>query len=361
MLMPDERVDEEPGILERIRRGERLQHYETVRRRKDGTLLDVSLMISPLLDRQGKIIGASKIARDISERKRSEESLRQAHELLGNRAQQLESLVAERTADLRDANAALIDSLARQDRLTNDLRETVQQLETFSYSIVHDMRAPLRSMRSFAAFLEAEYQDKLDDTGRNYLQRIMGSAVRMDSLITDVLSYSRITSGETPLSRVSLDRLVTEIVENYPEFQGAAAAIQIQHPLPEVWGNPALLTQIVSNLLGNALKFVPPGRAARVTLRGEAAGGKVRLWFEDNGLGIAPEYQAMIFDLFKRLHRPDEYPGTGVGLAIVKKAAERMGGRVGVESEPRVGSRFWVELESAGHKSRKDEFDKEMV
>ncbi|HWN93972.1 MAG TPA: PAS domain S-box protein, partial [Methylomirabilota bacterium] len=195
MLMPPERFNEEPGILERIRRAERVEHYETIRRRKDGTLLDVSLTISPIVGGHGQIVGASKIARDITERKRAQEALRAAHELLESRTNQLEQIVEERTAALRNINEELVASLARQDKLTNDLRETVQQLETFSYSIVHDMRAPLRSMRSFAAFLEAEYHDKLDDTGRGYLQRIMGSATRMDALITDVLTYSRISSG----------------------------------------------------------------------------------------------------------------------------------------------------------------------
>jgi PAS domain S-box-containing protein len=352
MLMPRDRFNEEPNILERIRRGERVDHYETIRRHKDGTLLNVSLTISPIVDSQGKIVGASKIARDISERKQAEKALREANELIATRAGQLEKTVQERTAELRKINQELVASLARQDKLTNDLRETVQQLETFSYSIVHDMRAPLRSMRSFAEFLESEYRDKLDDTGRSYLHRIMGSAARMDALITDVLTYSRITSGETPISRVNMDKLVTEVVENYPQFQEAAGAIHIEHPLPVVCGNPALLTQIVSNLLGNALKFVPPDRAARVTVRGENGADKVRLWFEDNGIGIAPAHQQKIFELFQRLHRPDEYPGTGVGLAIVRKAAARMGGKVGLESESGAGSRFWVELDAPGGGSK---------
>jgi PAS domain S-box-containing protein len=313
--------------------------------RADGTEFPVELSINRVPGLDPPLF--SGFIRDISARNRAQVQLREAHELLANRAKQLEKLVEERTADLRNINETLVLSLTRQDKLTDDLRETVQQLETFSYSVVHDMRAPLRSMRSFAAVLEAEYDDKLDDTGRSYLQRIIRSAIRMDALITDVLAYSRIASSETPLAPVNLDKLVTDIVENYPQFQEAAEAIQIQHPLPAVHGNPALLTQIISNLLGNALKFVAPGRAARVTVRGENGAGKVRLWFEDNGIGIAREHQGKIFDLFKRLHRLDEYPGTGVGLAVVKKAVERMGGKVSVESEPGVGSRFSVELDVA--------------
>ncbi len=254
-------------------------------------------------------------------------------------------------AELSRANALISDHVRNLEKLvekrTSDLRETVQQLETFSYSIVHDMRAPLRSMRSFASFLETEYADKIDEHGRNYLQRIMASALRMDALITDVLTYSRIGAGETTLIRVNLDELVTEIVGQYPQFQEAHDKIHIERPLPIVRGNPALLTQVISNLLGNALKFVPVGRTPRVTVRAETRSPRIRLWIEDNGIGIAEEHRDKIFGLFQRLHRPDEYAGTGVGLAVVKRAAERMGGSAGVDSDPGIGSRFWIELENA--------------
>jgi PAS domain S-box-containing protein len=240
-------------------------------------------------------------------------------------SQRLERIVAERTAQLRD---------------------TVQQLETFSYSIVHDMRAPLRSMRSFAGVLRQEYGEKLDETGLDYLGRIMSSASRLDALITDVLSYSRVSMNEADLQRVNLDTLVRDLVEQYPQFQEAAAHIHVQQPLPLVLGNAALLTQVFSNLMGNALKFVPAGREPSVTVRADAVNGgnRVRVWVEDNGIGIPAEQKEKIFGLFQRLHRPDEFAGTGVGLAIVKKALERMGGTVGVESEKGAGSRFWFEL-----------------
>jgi PAS domain S-box-containing protein len=240
-------------------------------------------------------------------------------------SQRLERIVAERTAQLRD---------------------TVQQLETFSYSIVHDMRAPLRSMRSFAHVLREEYGERLDETGLNYLGRIMSSASRLDTLITDVLSYSRVSMNEADLQRVNLDTLVRDLVDQYPQFQEAAACIHVRRPLPVVLGNSALLTQVLSNLLGNALKFVPAGREPSITVRAEPVNGgnRVRVWVEDNGIGIPPEQQQKIFALFQRLHRSDEFAGTGVGLAIVKKAIERMGGTVGVESDKGVGSRFWFEL-----------------
>lgn len=261
----------------------------------------------------------------LGEAEGSREKLQEANARLRDQAHQLEEIVAQRTAALRDS---------------------VQQLETFSYSIVHDMRAPLRSMRSFASFLEQEYHDKLDEQARDYLTRIVSSSSRLDALITDVLKYSSITMSPAELARVNLDKLASDIIEQYPQFQEAAARIHIEHPLPPVLGNTALLTQVLSNLIGNALKFVPPEREPRVTIRAENGGGHVRLWVEDNGIGIEPQYQQKIFGLFQRLHRPDQFSGTGVGLAIVQKAAERMSGKAGVESEPGQGSRFWVELSS---------------
>lgn len=243
-------------------------------------------------------------------------------------SQKLERTVAERTVQLRD---------------------TVQQLETFSYSIVHDMRAPLRAMRSFAVFLQNDYSDRLDETARDYLARINSAAGRLDALITDVLSFSRVSMEEAELQPVNLDLLLKDLVEQYPQFQEAAVNIHIQGPLPVVLGNSVLLTQVFSNLMGNALKFFPPGGEPRVTVRAENVdrSHRVRVWVEDNGIGIPPEHRQKIFGLFQRLHRPEEYAGTGVGLAIMKKAVERMGGMVGVESEVHQGSRFWFELDAA--------------
>lgn len=249
--------------------------------------------------------------------------LMNAREVLARRSEELERTVEERTRQLRDI---------------------VQQLETFSYSVVHDMRAPLRSVRSFANILEEEYGARLDETARGYLRRLQASVARMDSLITDVLTYSRVNSSEATLAPVNLDQLMHEIVEQYPQFQESRQNVIIQSPLPVVLGNRALLTQCISNLLDNALKFMPADRAPRVLVRAERHGGRTRVWFEDNGIGIPGEYRDRIFGLFQRLHRSDQYPGTGVGLAIVHKAVERMRGTVGLESFPGRGSRFWIEL-----------------
>jgi four helix bundle suffix protein len=309
ILIPAGRMEEEPDILERVRRGESLDHYETVRHRKDGTLLEVSLTVSPVRDAQGKVIGASTIARDITDRVRAKEKL--------------EQIVAERTAKLR---------------------ETVAELEAYSYSIAHDMRSPLRSMSSFSRILEEDFGALLPPEGNDFLRRISASAVRMDALITDILNYSRISRSELKLESVDVEKLAREIIDSYPDFRDFHhfhdAAIRVEGPIPFVVGNAAALTQCISNLLSNALKFIVKGTAPRVRIFAETKPGRVRLWFEDNGIGIPPGERERIFTMFQRLHSSEEFEGNGIGLTIVRRCVERMGGQAGVESEPGVGSRL---------------------
>jgi signal transduction histidine kinase len=192
-----------------------------------------------------------------------------------------------------------------------------------------------------------EYSHELKPEARHYLTRISNSAERLDRLIQDVLNYSRIVNGELALEPVDPGPLLEEIIDSYPHLQKAKGHIVIEKPLPAVMANRAALTQVISNLLGNAVKFVAPGVEPSVIVRAENSREKVRFWIEDNGIGIEPQAQKRIFQLFQRLHRPELYEGTGLGLAIVRKSAERMGGAVGVESEPGKGSRFWFELKPA--------------
>jgi PAS domain S-box-containing protein len=326
MLIPPERPNDEPGILERIRRGESVEHYETVRRRKDGALLDISLTVSPLADARGQIVGASKIARDITERAQMEKTMREAKEILASEAVRLDSIVKERTAALT---------------------ETVAELEGFSYSIAHDMRAPLRGMEGFARLLLEEHAGQLDDQAMDFLHRIASSAHRMDRLIRDVLSYSKIVKSQVLIEPLDTDRLTRDIIETYPDLELHKAEIQIEGTLPRVLGNEAFLTQCISNLLSNALKFVSRGTRPYVKISAEPNDTHVRIFFEDNGIGIAADKQARVFRMFERIHPATEYEGTGMGLTIARKAAERMGGQLGLESEPGRGSRFWIQFERA--------------
>ncbi|HEX4342423.1 MAG TPA: HAMP domain-containing sensor histidine kinase [Verrucomicrobiae bacterium] len=232
----------------------------------------------------------------------------------------------------------------RVEERTARLRELVAELEFFSYSIVHDMRAPLRSMQGFSSLLSEEYGPKLDKAGKDYLQRIASSAEHLDRLILEVLNYSKIVRSDVQLGAVNLDQLVREVIGMYPNLQAHQAHISIAGPLPMVWGNTATLTQAISNLLGNAVKFVTPGKVPKVHIHAEENGTWTRVWFEDNGIGVPEESRGRVFEMFQQLNHPGAYEGTGIGLAIVRKSIEQMGGTVGVESKRGGGSRFWVQL-----------------
>ncbi len=227
---------------------------------------------------------------------------------------------------------------------TASLRQAVEQMEEFSYSVSHDLRAPVRAMQSYAEAILEDHAGNLDEEGRYFLNRIAQGASRMDQLIRDVLTYSRVSRREMQLQPVALDRLVRDVIEQYPEFAANRAKITIRGQLPSVIAHEPSLSQVISNLLSNAVKFVKRGDFPEVLVRSEFTDGQVRVWIEDNGVGIRPEYQPRLFGMFERVHPDGGYEGTGIGLAIVRKAVERMGGKAGVESDGVHGSRFWIQL-----------------
>jgi signal transduction histidine kinase/DNA-binding response OmpR family regulator len=237
---------------------------------------------------------------------------------------ELERRVAERTTELQAMNA---------------------ELETFSYSVAHDLRAPLHSLQSFAQILLEDYSDRLDVEGRGYAQRIVTAARRLDALTHDLLTYSHLGRAAMVLEPVNLEEVVEEVLtELKAEIRTKAAHVTVDRPLPQVVGHSTTLVQVVSNLLMNGLKFVAPGIRSHIQIWTTERDEWVRLWIRDNGIGIAAEDHERIFAVFERLHGVDAYPGTGIGLAIVRKSVERMRGHVGVESALEQGSSFWVEL-----------------
>jgi PAS domain S-box-containing protein len=467
ILIPQDRQNEEPRILARLRKGERIDHYETIRRRKDGTDLNVSLTVSPIKDETGRIIGASKIARDITERKRAESVQRVLFELACavNRAVALPEIYeaaltaicrsqqADRASILlydaegvmrfkawrglskkyrqaveghspwrRDDSApkpVCIEDVARAElddalravvlgegiqalaflpvtyegkllgkfmiyydtphrftpeelqptqaiinqvafaierqkagetlertvsERTASLREAVAQMEEFSYTVSHDLRAPVRAMQCYAEVLMEDYGSQLEENAKRYLERIMLGGSRMDRLIQDMLTYSRLNRRDMRLGPVSLDKLTRDLFRQFLDADNLQADLLIEEELLDVVGHEPSLMQAVSNLLHNAMKFVAPGTKPKVRVRTDRRSGDVRLWVEDNGIGVRPEYQHRLFSVFERIHRERNYDGTGIGLAIVRKAVERMGGKVGVESDGVNGSRFWIQL-----------------
>ncbi|MGZ5568346.1 MAG: PAS domain S-box protein, partial [Limisphaerales bacterium] len=466
MLVSTHNTGEQPELMAKVLKGERVDCFETLRRRKDGKTIEVSISVSPIRNDSQTIVGASKIVRDISERKRRETQERAIYEL---------AMRVNRAADISDIFEAAVDAVKRSqsadrssvlvyddqgvmrfkssrglsaeyqraveghspwkiedpdpqpvciddvasvplddhlrrvinqegiralafipityegklvgkfmvyynsphkftaselrpaqtmatqvafaiqrqkteqklERLVHErtasLREAIQQMEEFSYTISHDLRAPLRAMQVYSQALLEDFSDALSAEGVGYLKRLSLNATRLDKMILDVLSFSRIARGDHTMERVALDKLVRDIVQHYPEMQAPRAELAIDY-LSDVTGHEPSLTQVISNLLSNAVKFVPAGVKPEVKVWTEPRGGHVRLHVRDNGIGIPPQYQHRLFNMFERVHPDLPYEGTGVGLAIVRKAVERMNGTLGVQSAPGTGSTFWIEL-----------------
>jgi PAS domain S-box-containing protein len=323
MIIPPDRLGEETEILKRLRRGERVDHFETIRLAKDQRQVEVSLTISPILDAEGRVIGASKIARDITEKKRSEKELKRAHEQLLQYSVGLEKAVADRTAELR---------------------ESLAELEVFSSSLSHDMKAPLRAICGYAQALHDEFVDEMPPEAQDLTRRLLHNCGRLTRFLENVLSYARLRNSPVALETVELDQVVRQVLEDHPHATHARAEVDIQFPLGWVIGNEALLTQVIANLISNAVKFVAPATTPKLKIWSESADEKLRLNFQDNGIGIAPADRESVFGLFKRLDSGSGYEGSGVGLAVVQRALNHMGGAVGLESEVGTGSRFWIEL-----------------
>jgi signal transduction histidine kinase len=234
------------------------------------------------------------------------------------------------------------------DRRTVDLRHALKELENYAYSIAHNLRAPLRGMAGLSELLLEDERENLSYEGKNHLGRIIGATQQMDELILGLLDYSRVSRGEFSLGPVSLTDAVNESIrERREDLSAHHAEVSVAGPLPDILGHREAIVQVLSQLLSNAAKFVAPGVAPRIRIRAERNGARVRLWVEDNGIGIDPQYHDRVFGVFERLHKQEEYPGTGIGLAIVRKCMERMGGQAAVESEIGKGSRFWIEAPEA--------------
>jgi len=277
---------------------------------------------SPVFDANGDIAYIIHRVEDVTELVRLQQA-QSAQEEIKQRARELEMIVAERTAQLRSS---------------------VDELEAFCYSLSHDMRAPLRAIHSFNEMVLEDCGNKISEECREFLQKSIRSADRLDRIIQEVLAYTRLAKQDIKTEPVDVETLVREIIDERPELQPPNAEIKIESPLQPMLGHEASLTQCITNFLDNAVKFVDRDVKPKVRVYTEANNGHVRLYFEDNGIGIDEAGQKRLFQMFQRIHAANEVPGNGIGLAIVRKAVERMNGTAGVESEPGKGSRFWVQL-----------------
>jgi PAS domain S-box-containing protein len=315
-LIPPERQDEEAQIMNRIKRGESVEHFDTVRLGKGGRRIEIAVTVSPIKEADGRIVGASKVARDITERKQAEAKIHQLNA-------ELEQRVAKRTAELEFAN---------------------RELEAFSYSVSHDLRAPLRAVDGFSQAVEEDYGPQLPEEGRRYLRTIRNGAQRMGLLIDDLLAFSRLSRQPLSKQPVNTGELVRHILEELtPQQNGRPIEIRIGD-LPACDGDAALLKQVWINLLSNALKYTRKRDPAIVEIGCTREKGEDVYFVRDNGTGFDMQYAHKLFSVFQRLHRAEDYEGTGVGLAIVQRIVHRHGGRVWADAALDRGATFYFTL-----------------
>jgi PAS domain S-box-containing protein len=308
-LIPPDRHEEEQKILSQISSGESVRHFETVRVRKDGGPIEVSVTVSAIRDQMGRIVGASKVARDITDYKAAMAEVAKLNA-------ELEKRVAERTAEL----------------------------EAFSYSVSHDLRAPVRAISGFARMVQADFAERLTPEGRQKLSRIHENALKLGQLIDGLLSFSRL--GRQPLTKrkVCPGTMVNDVLEELRGEQADRNVTISVGPLPDCEADPLLLQRVFTNLIANALKFTRQRNPAVIEIGARPQDGPCVYFVKDNGAGFEMEYAHKLFGVFQRLHRDDEFEGTGVGLAIVQRIVQRHGGRVWAEGRPENGATFYFTL-----------------
>ena len=316
LIIPPDREGEVVRILDMIKRGETLNHFETMRIGKDGKTIDVSVTISPIKDEDGNIIGASKIARDISELKRAIKEIKQLNA-------ELERRVADRTAQLQAAN---------------------NELESFSYSVSHDLRAPLRHINGFAGALMEDYSDKLDDVGKGYLKQVREASEEMAELIDDVLQLARVTRTTMVPEVVNLTEMAHSIIDDIQDAdKDRRVSVEIKDGL-SAHGDRRLLHIMLTNLLGNAWKFTAKQKDPKISLGDHVTDGVTEYFIRDNGAGFDVAFADKLFGAFQRLHSADEFDGTGIGLATVQRVVNRHGGRVWGKGAINKGATFYFTL-----------------
>lgn len=315
LLAPD-RPDEERRILDNAKRGE-TRLYETIRIRRDGKPVNLSLAVSPIRDAHGEIVGVSSIARDITERKRAEEQMLRLNT-------ELERRVQVRTAELTAAN---------------------QELEAFTYSVAHDLRAPLRHIDAFTRILQEDFAGAFPPEAAQLLETIRRGSENMSRLVNDLLNLAHVGRQEMKKERTSLDRIIKEVIaEMARETQGRDIDWRIAR-LPEIDGDPGLLKQVFANLLSNSVKYTRPRKQAVIEIGLREMNDERAVFVRDNGVGFNMKYAGKLFGVFQRLHRAEEFEGTGVGLAIVERVVKRHGGHIWAESQLDQGATFYFTLE----------------
>jgi light-regulated signal transduction histidine kinase (bacteriophytochrome) len=292
--------------MEQLKTGQHVETFESVRRRKDGQDIDVSVTISPILDSRGNVVGASKTARDVSDRIRAERALAKAKE-------------AAETAS--------------------------REFEAFSYSVAHDLRAPLRGIDGFSKLLLEDYSEKLDDNGKRHLSRVRESAQHMGELIESLLMLARVSQGDIQRRPIDLTAMAHKISKRFQSSQPERDVEFIIADGLSAAGDGRLLGIVLENLLGNAWKFTGKRDTAQIEFGRREEGEQTTFFVRDNGAGFDATYASKLFGVFQRLHAAREFDGIGIGLATVQRIIRRHGGRIWAEGEVGQGATFDFTLE----------------
>ncbi len=316
VLVPADLRRELAEIMERLKRGESIEHFETTRVRKDGKLIFVSLAISPIKDSSGKIVGASSVARDITERRQAEQKIQKLNE-------ELEQRVVARTAQLEAAN---------------------KELEAFAYSVSHDLRAPLRSIDGFSKILLEDCADKLDEAGRENLRIVRNASQRMAHLIDDILQLSRLNRSPLRLLPVDLSALAVAVADDLKKLEPERRVDFRIEPGCVALADGNQIRVLLENLIGNAWKFTGKRPETRIEFGREIRDGTQVFYVRDNGVGFDMKYSPKLFGAFQRLHSVNEFPGTGIGLASVQRIIHRHGGKVWLEGRVDDGATAYFSL-----------------
>lgn len=303
-------------LLAPLRSGQRANlTFETVHRRKDGTTYPVEVRLNLSRTEDPPLFIA--VILDITERKQAEEAVRRLNA-------ELEQRVRERTAELEVAN---------------------KELEAFTYSVSHDLKAPLRGIDGYSRLLLETHSDRLDEEGQRYLRRVRQATAHMNELIDDLLAYSRLERRAPEVQAFDIRELVDPLLAEYAgEARTQGTSVVVTLPSLTLRADREGLTMALRNLIENALKFSRDAEHPQVEIGGRRDATSCMLWVRDNGTGFDMKFHDRIFDIFQRLHRAEDYPGTGIGLAIVRKAMERMGGRAWAQSALGHGATFFVEI-----------------
>lgn len=300
LIVPERLASEELDLIERVRRDKRYASFEAVRRRKDGTELDVAVRLSPVMNAAGEVIAESSITRDITELKR-------------------------RDQELRRSNA---------------------ELEQFAYVASHDLQEPLRMVANYTELLAQRYQGQLDEKADKYIHYAVDGARRMQRLVADLLAFSRVGSQGQPMQPTDSAAVLHAVVELLQRVIRSSGATVDVGDLPVVQADAGQLQQLFQNLVSNAIKFRSE-KAPHIVVRAVASGAHWTFSVADNGIGLEMQYAERIFQMFQRLHELGKYEGSGIGLAIAKRIVERHGGRIWVESAPGAGTTFFFTLPAA--------------